>query len=455
MTRSQFGLGWMVRSKAGLVREGVVRPLAAVLVAALAWFGGSHQASAAPPTAAANSDATKGMFSMLFASCKMDKKEKQDTAMAEVKQLSSPAKDSCAQPYLFTDSKGLVYLSWIEKKGEANYFKFSILEKDKWSEPVIIDTGNNWFVNWADYPMLVADGAGHLMAHFLEKSGKDTYTYDIKVLSSGNSGKSWTVAKTLHDDGKQAEHGFVFMVPYKNDFFVSWLDGRNTRMEEGKGGHEGHYGQMSLRGAIVDKQGNKKEEWELDNRVCDCCQTGATVTSNGPVVVYRDRSNDEIRDMAIVRYINGQWTAPQIIFADQWKIEGCPVNGPRADAIDNHLAVAWFSMPDGKGQVNVIFSEDGGATFKKPIRIDEGNPIGRVDVVMLDEKTAMVSWMEGEVIKAVKVTADGTKQASIQITSSSESRSSGFPQMTLSGKRLIFAWTDDKDKTVRVASLDL
>jgi hypothetical protein len=120
-----------------------------------------------------------------------------------------------------------------------------------------------------------------------------------------------------------------------------------------------------------------------------------------------------------------------------------------------HLAIAWFSMPDKNGQVNVIFSEDGGTTFKKPIRIDEGNPIGRVDVVMLDEKTAMVSWMEGTVIKAVKVTADGTKQSSIQIASSSESRSSGFPQMTRSGKRLIFAWTDDKEKTVRMASLAL
>jgi len=400
------------------------------------------------------------LFIIIFASCKMNTKEKEETVLDGIIQLSSPAKDSCAEPSLFTDSMGLVYLSWIEKKGKTNYFKFSILENDNpiaigWSEPVIIDTGNNWFVNWADYPMLAADGANNLMAHFLAKSGDSKYAYDVKFLNSDNSGKSWSPAKTLHDDGKQAEHGFVSMVPYNNDFFVSWLDGRNTGMEESKEDHEGHHGQMSLRSAIVDKQGNKKEEWELDNRVCDCCQTSATVTTNGPVVVYRDRSDDEIRDMAIVRYVNGAWTAPQIIFPDQWKIAGCPVNGPRADAIGNHLAIAWFSMPDKNGQVNVIFSEDGGATFKKPIRIDEGNPIGRVDVVMLDEKTVVVSWMEGTLIKAVKVSADGTKQTSIQIASSSESRSSGFPQMTRSGKRLIFAWTDDKEKTVRVASLTL
>ncbi|MEO7922203.1 MAG: sialidase family protein [Chitinophagaceae bacterium] len=385
----------------------------------------------------------------------MNKKEKKATAMDVVKQLSSPAKDSCAEPYLFTDSKGVIYLSWIEKRGKENCLKFSTFQNDTWTDPVVISTGNNWFVNWADYPILAADGANNLMAHFLAKNGDSKYAYDVKVLNSENSGKSWSTAKTLHDDGKQAEHGFVSMVPFNNDFLVSWLDGRNTGTEEGKAGHEGHHGQMSLRGALIDKQGNKKDEWELDNRVCDCCQTSATITTNGPVVVYRDRSEDEIRDMSIVRYVNRAWTAPKTVFFDNWKITGCPVNGPRSDAIGNQLAIAWFSMADKNAQVNLIFSEDGGVTFNKPIRVDEGKPIGRVDVIMLDEKTAMVSWMEGTAIKAVKIKSDGSKETSIMIATSSESRSSGFPQMTKSGRRLIFAWTDDKQKTIRIASLSL
>ena len=191
----------------------------------------------------------------------------------------------------------------------------------------------------------------------------------------------------------------------------------------------------------------------MDERVCDCCQTSAAISSNGPVVIYRDRSDDEIRDMSIVRYVDGQWTAPAIIYQDQWKIAGCPVNGPRADAIENNLAIAWFTMADKNGRVNIIFSGDGGATFGKPIRIDEGKPIGRVDVVMLNSETAMVSWMEGPSIKAAKVYNDGTKELSITIASSSTARSSGFPQMTKAANKLIFAWADEKDKTVKVASL--
>jgi hypothetical protein len=212
---------------------------------------------------------------------------------------------------------------------------------------------------------------------------------------------------------------------------------------------------MTLRGAVIGKDGSKSNEWELDNRVCDCCQTTAAITANGPVVIYRDRSDEEIRDMSIVRFVNGQWTEPKTIFPDNWKIAGCPVNGPRVDAIGNNLALAWFSSPDKKGQVNVVFSKDGGANFSSPIRVDEGETIGRVDIVLLNEKTAMVSWMEGSSIKAAKIHADGTKEPSITIASSSQSRSSGFPQMTKSGNSILFAWTDDKLKKINTARLAL
>jgi hypothetical protein len=259
----------------------------------------------------------------------------------------------------------------------------------------------------------------------------------------------------VNEDGKKAEHGFVSLVPYKENYFVAWLDGREAA-QEGEGGHsEGHHGQMTLRGALISKKGAKSSEWELDNRVCDCCQTTAAITTNGPVVIYRDRSAEEVRDISIVRFVNGQWTEPKAVFSDNWKIAGCPVNGPRVDVRGNNLALAWFSSPDKIGQVSVIFSHDGGASFGSPVRVDEGEGIGRVDIVMLDDKTAMVSWMEGAAIKAAKIYADGTKEPSITIASSSQSRSSGFPQMARSGKSLVFAWTDEKLKKINTAQLPL
>ena len=374
----------------------------------------------------------------------------------EIKFLASPSRSNSAEPFLFTDIDGTVYLSWIEKNDGKASLKFSSLDNEQWSEPSVIASGTTWFVNWADYPMIATHGK-QFVAHFLDKSGESTYAYDVKLTTSDDKGKNWLGPRVLHDDKKQAEHGFVTLLPYGDKFFVTWLDGRNTVMEGMKAmdHHEGHHGSMSLRAAIMDAKGTKINEWELDNKTCDCCQTSAAITTNGPVVVYRDRSDAEIRDMSIVRLLDGQWTEPKTIHSDNWKIAGCPVNGPRVVAEGNNLAVAWFSAASDTSHVNVIFSTDGGATFSKPIRVDEGNAIGRVDIVMIDNRSVMVSWMEGSMIKAAKVNVDGTKEPSMIIASSSESRSSGFPQMTKSGNHVIFAWTDDKEKNIKVASIFL
>jgi hypothetical protein len=392
-------------------------------------------------------------FAGILTSCASEANKEKAEKAPQLQVMESPADSVSAEPYLFTDKNGMVYLSWVTKDAQKSILKYSVLKDGKWTEPLVIASGSDWFVNWADYPVIAADGSNNLVSHFLQKSEKGTYTYDVKIITSNDQGKSWSQPAILHDDGKKAEHGFVAVVPYGENYFISWLDGRNAAMEGGDGHHGGHHGQMTIRAALVDKTGKKISEWELDNRVCDCCQTSAAITANGPVVVYRDRSETEIRDMSIVRLVNGQWTQPKTIFADNWKIEGCPVNGPRIAAEGNNMAVAWFSSPEKNAQVNVAFSKDGGATFSKPVRVDDGKAIGRVDIEMLDEKTAKVSWMEGAVIKAASVYSDGRKDPSIIIASSSESRSSGFPQMTKSGNKIIFAWTDDKEKKIKLVNL--
>lgn len=377
---------------------------------------------------------------------------KKDSQMS-VQMLPTPAASPSAEPFLFTSPEGTVFLSWIEKREDNSEFKFSTLIDGAWSAPSLIDSGRAWFVNWADYPMITTNGA-NLLAAYLKKSGEATYAYDVNVTLSSDHGSTWTDAFVLHDDGKQAEHGFMSLMPYDDDFFVTWLDGRNTVMEgmEGMDHHEGHHGQMSLRAAVLDSSGSKINEWQLDNRTCDCCQTGAAITANGPVVVYRDRDRDEIRDMSIVRYVNGQWTDPRAIYRDNWKIAGCPVNGPRIVANGNTVVVAWYTAPEGNARVNVIFSKDGGATFGNPVRVDEGKTIGRVDLEFIGESTVFVTWMEGTTIKGAHVNESG-KDHTITIAESSDARSSGFPQLARSGNTLVFAWTDDKEKSVKTAMI--
>lgn len=391
---------------------------------------------------------------LLLSACNHEGENSETTS--PIKPVASPASSASGEPYLFTDSDGLVYLSWVQTRGDSSYLNYATLEGEQWSAPTTIISGNDWFVNWADFPSLSTNNSQQMLAHFLQKSGEGSYAYDVKLVSSHN-GYEWSEPRALNNDGKEAEHGFVTILPYKDNFFVSWLDGRNTASDnqETSSHNEHGSGAMSIRGAIIDSSGATINEWVLDNRTCDCCQTTAAITSNGPVVIYRDRSEDEIRDMSVVRWENDSWTAPQPLYNDHWKIAGCPVNGPKADAIDNALAVAWFSAPEGKAQVKVIFSEDGGTTFGTPVLIDSAKTVGRVDLTLLNKDTAMVSWMAGADIKAVMVSRNGEKGQPVLVGSSSEARASGFPQMTKAGDRLVFAWTDSQEKKVKTAMLNL
>ena len=213
---------------------------------------------------------------------------------------------------------------------------------------------------------------------------------------------------------------------------------------------------MTLRYAAIDRQGNLTDEAELDNRVCECCQTSAAVTSDGPIAVYRDRSPTEVRDIYIVRQVNGSWSAPQAIYADNWEINGCPVNGPSVAANGRSVLVAWFTSVGDTPEVKVAFSDDAGASFNKPIQVDDGKNVGRVDALLLPDGSALVCWLSGNVqggaIKVRRVRPDGRMGPPSVIANTDISRSSGFPRMALLGDEVHFAWTEfGKPSRVRTA----
>ena len=108
--------------------------------------------------------------------------------------------------------------------------------------------------------------------------------------------------------------------------------------------------------------------------------------------------------------------------------------------------VAWFAAPDDSAKARVAFSTDGGATFGAPIRVDGGTPTGRVDVELLDGRTALVSWVERIGVEEAEVWArlvdiGGTANEHAVVSTSSAARSSGFPRMIRTGDGVVMAWT--------------
>jgi len=386
-----------------------------------------------------------------------------------IQEIVTPCKIG-GEPNLHITKGGQALLSWVEYLNDTtDVLAFAHLESGEWSPPQIIAKGNNWFVNWADFPSVVAfaENSNHLAAHWLQKSANGTYDYDVRIAQSLDGGKKWRSSFVPHTDGIAAEHGFVSMLPVgNNQIFATWLDGRYTKTENHSDGHdhEGQGGAMTLRGVFFDTQGKLSGDIELDNKVCDCCSTSAALTKNGVIVAYRDRSAAEIRDISIVRQIGQDWTRPRNLYADNWEIAGCPVNGPKivADGV-NKVAVAWYTMANNTPTVKVALSSDAGANFDEPIQVDDGNPLGRVDLVF-DGPNLIVSWLENQgdnqaSIRLAKIQPDGQIEKRLTVTQTSPTRRSGFPVMEKLENQLLIAWTEvldeDENTTVRTALVQL
>jgi len=371
-------------------------------------------------------------------------------SFAQVRELPSLTGQGSGQPNLAVSPDGSVYLSWLERLGEGRFsLRFAVKEKDQWSAPRVIAEGSNWFVNWADFPSMVALPDGSLAAHWLAKSGTGTFEYDVTISRSFDGGKTWGKPFVPHRDGVKAEHGFVSLFAAKDGSLAAvWLDGRE--MKPGEGGHDHGHGNMTLRYVKIKRDGALADDVALDTRVCECCQTSAAMTADGPVVVYRDRSEaeKEIRDISIVRLKGDQWSAPRPVFQDGWQLNGCPVNGPAVAAAGQRVAVAWFTGADKTSRVKLAFSNDAGETFGQPIVVDDGNPAGRVDVLLLDDGGALVCWLEklpdGGAVRARQVKPGGQRGEAITVAPSGTARSNGFPQMARAGDTLVFAWTGSR-----------
>lgn len=364
--------------------------------------------------------------------------------------LPSPAGAMSEIPQMTTSSKGTI-LSWVERQGATAVLKFAERTSTGWSTPKTAASGANWFVNWADVPSVIRLDDGSLVAHWLQKSGASTYAYDVRLSRSTDNGASWSSSVTPHHDGTQTEHGFasLFQVPGAGLGLV-YLDGRQMAPPAGGaagGGHDGHgEGAMTVRYAQFDGAFKQTVDAPIDLRVCECCPTTVAVTADAPIMAYRNRTEDETRDIYVSRLEGGKWTEGKAVHNDGWQIPGCPVNGPMLSARGRDVVVAWFTGKDEVGHAYVAFSKDGGRSFAAPIRVDDKETLGRVDVELMADGAAMVTWIEDTDGKTEfrlrRITPTGQRGAPLTLSAIASSRTSGYPRLARHGNDLLVAWTD-------------
>ncbi len=387
-----------------------------------------------------------------------------DAAGNTLTQWPLPAAAGAAQPDLSLAPDGRLLLSWIKPFDQTRHvLQYTTFDRDgqwQWT-PKSIAVGTSMVVNWADTPHIAATEDGTIWAHWLQKTRGQggAHAYDVIVSHSTDDGLTWSAPVRAHDDGKPVEHGFVSFWPAARDRLgMAWLDGRNTApgAHAGHGGGEGDgeaasgaAGMTSLRAATIDTASRIADAVEVDATVCDCCGTDVAMTARGPLLVYRDRTADEIRDIYATRLDGDAWRAPQVVHADGWKIAACPVNGPAVAAAGNDAVVAWYSAADDAPTLQLAHSGDAGDRFAAPVVVDEGDAVqGRADVA-LDAKQAWVAWLREDAngqqsLWLARYAPDLSRELSRTEVAKLQGRGrgTGFPRLVVRDGEAFLVWTD-------------
>lgn len=334
-----------------------------------------------------------------------------------------------------------VLASWLETDGEEPTLKFAERTSTSWTQPVKVASGEDWFITEADTPSVLRLSNGTLVADWMQSSSDEFEASNLRLITSKDNGKTWSKTFLPHHDGTITQHAFATLFELANgNLGLVWLDGRLTVNDR-------EHGPMTLRYGAYNAQWTQVSDRGIDTKVCDCCTVGVAMTADGPIAVYRNRTDDEVRDIYVTRYENGAWAAGKAVHDDGWLIHACPVNGPAIAARGRNVVVAWFVAKNDQGQAFAAFSNDAGRTWGQPIRLDEAASLGKVDVEMLDDGSAVATWIEfanqRSQLRLRRIEATGAKSAPITIAGAPNTgRVGGVPRMARSGNELVFAWID-------------
>lgn len=367
--------------------------------------------------------------------------------MSGVSHVSNPAAIASRLPRLKLMPNGNVLMSWVEQQGAESTLKFGIWSNGRWIRQGEVAKGDNWFVNWSDFPSVVAIDEQFWVSHRLVKQPGGKH-YDVVLSITNDAGLTWKTIGSPHHDRGRAEFAAIF--PLGADAGIVWLDGRDYFKKEERTKYPEKSGNFNLRYTAVHRDGSTEAEHVVDDNTCTCCSPSVAVTTAGPVAAWRGRTDNEIRDNRISILRDGEWSAPTPLGNEGWEIAGCPVNGPSLAARGNQVAAAWFTAEGERPRVLAAFSSDGGQTFGKPIEIDDIAPLGRIGVVWRDDRSAIVSWMtqadsaNKKADLALRVIhTDGRAENIKPVVKISAGRDAGVPQMVmLPDGKVMLAWTD-------------
>lgn len=328
---------------------------------------------------------------------------------------------------------GVVWLTWLERTGPATALRVATFDAaaQAWSVPGTIASGPDLFVSGSNFPALTVGANGRATALWSVSNPADPHApaaahshhgagYHARVAQTADGGRTWSAGAPLTRESDVVEFASLATLA-DGRVLAAWLDGREKKLGRKV---------QQLRARIV---GSREPDTLVDPSVCDCCHTSLAAFPDGTaLLVYRGRTDGDVRDIRAARHGPEGWAAPHPVFDDGWKIAGCPVNGPQVAADGGRVSVAWYTAANDQPRVLVSLSPDAGARFLSPLPLNAGKTAGRVATALLHDGAMLVTSVDADGgLWLRRVTPDFRVTPPVRLTDPAAGRIKGFPRMAL------------------------
>jgi hypothetical protein len=368
-----------------------------------------------------------------------------DTAKIVLQEVKNSAGVGSLSANLTLTYNNKLILSWLEPVGGGVFaLKFARQQNNGWTKPQIILEQKEFIRHPAELPTVTQLADGSFVALWAQNKAKTRDGEDV-YFSHCRDGKTWAKPVRVHQDDSFAEHGLVSLLAVESPkALLVWLDGRDEENNH----------RSFLMQRMIEANGKLSEEVILDADVCSCCPTALVRSGENFVLAYRDRSQDNIRDISILRHQNGKWSEPFRLHEDGWRLQGCPTNSVDLSADGERVVAAWFTGADDKAKVKIAFSQDAGATFGEPLTLNENFALGRASVALLTNGDALATWVETENNQAKVMLRRISRRGEVSkaiVVATGTVKGIGFPRIRRTGNQAILALIDSSSKTIRTS----
>lgn len=305
------------------------------------------------------------------------------------------APGSC--PYITKDAKGNIAMSWVRMITDSlSAFCYAISTDggNTFGKTIVVPGTASIQPHGENLPKILFKPSGEIIALWgvPNPNPNNKYSGLVSYSQSFDNGTTWSSPRPLVSDtaGYDQRYYDVALLP-GGEAAIIWLDNRKTSDKEGS----------SLYVATTNGRDGFKNEHRIAEGCCQCCRTTLFIDSKAGIhILYRGIIQDSIRDMLhSVSSDGGQtFSTPQLIYKDNWVINGCPHTGPAMTENKDGLHFSWFTGAKQKGCFYTR-SNDNGNTFTGHERISEMG--SHPQITTLPDGRLLTVWDESiEVNKA-------------------------------------------------------